>query len=49
MKDNNKEKSPYATFSISSVKASGEKDEKEKFTGKIVTDEDLRQKGANQR
>ena len=49
MKDNNKERSPYATFSADPVKITGEKPEKEKFTGNIVTDDDLRQKGAKQR
>ena len=49
MKESNKEKSPYAGFSAEPVKPSGEKPEKEKFTGNIVSDTDLRHKGANQR
>jgi hypothetical protein len=49
MKDTNKEKSPYATFSMDTVKPSGEKPEKEEFIGAIITDEDLRHKGAKVR
>jgi hypothetical protein len=46
MKDTNKEKSPFATFSMDTVKPSGEKPEKEEFIGVISSDDDLRHKGA---
>ncbi len=46
MKANNQEKSPYAGFSLDPVKPSGEKPAKEQFTGKIVSDGDLRTKEA---
>ncbi|MBQ7387059.1 MAG: hypothetical protein IJW03_02720 [Clostridia bacterium] len=49
MKSNNQEKSPYSTLSFDPVKISGEKPVKEEFTGKIVSDDDIRSKAGKRK